>query len=86
MTARREIAENAFLVSVYRISKQERVCLSCLTLNVLQLSPGVVVEPLVYNLAVVPLGDDNLLHVNRLATGGNEVYVAFVERHIVADT
>ena len=46
---------------------------------------GVIVKPLVNYLAVLPLGNDNLLHVNRLAIGGDEVEVAFVEAHVVTD-
>ena len=46
----------------------------------------IVVELLMDDFAGRPLGHDNLLHVNRLTTGGNEIHRAFIERHIVAVT
>jgi hypothetical protein len=46
----------------------------------------IVVELLMDDFAGRPLGHDNLLHVNRLTTGGNEIHRAFIERHIVANT
>ena len=45
---------------------------------------GIVIKPLMHDLAVLPLGHDDLLHVHRLSAGGNKVQTAFVERDIVA--
>jgi hypothetical protein len=46
----------------------------------------IVVETLVDEVAVRPLGHDDLLHVNRLTTGDDGIHRALIERHIVADT